>query len=148
MKKTAPKVKVSTAQFAPTGRAAIAPVRRPHWRSRRARQALADPDPDRPAPACTQVGVQKRKKNQKAKLPKELAEGRPDVEKRLQQKWASAPPAAPEIAPHARGLRLCATVLQLGLLVLHASPPVVLLLSCVCGLMLSWARTCTAEGGI
>jgi hypothetical protein len=33
-----------------------------------------------------QVGVVKRKKNQKAKLPTELREQRPDVEKRLQQK--------------------------------------------------------------
>lgn len=32
------------------------------------------------------VGVVKRKKTQKAKLPKELTDGRPDVEKRLQQK--------------------------------------------------------------
>jgi hypothetical protein len=33
-----------------------------------------------------QVGVVKRKKNQKAKVPKELTQERPDVEKRLQQK--------------------------------------------------------------
>ncbi|KIZ06256.1 hypothetical protein MNEG_1701 [Monoraphidium neglectum] len=36
--------------------------------------------------AKVKVGVVKRKKNQKAKLPKELTEARPDVEKRLQQK--------------------------------------------------------------
>lgn len=33
-----------------------------------------------------QVGIVKRKKNQKAITPKELTEGRPDVERRLNQK--------------------------------------------------------------
>jgi len=36
------------------------------------------------------VGIVKRKKTQKAIMPKELTEGRPDVERRLKQKYAGA----------------------------------------------------------
>jgi hypothetical protein len=40
------------------------------------------------------VGVVKRKKNSKAQVPVELLEQRPDLEKRLNARWAAARPSA------------------------------------------------------